>query len=103
MIGGEWALAWQKSLEQAPDSIRLASDEEHREAMEHRAAKISGRPTKIKVSAPASHKYAAPLRTLKDLVGPIAEAVVVQGSPPTPATAAGGKACLRSSGPKPTR
>jgi hypothetical protein len=31
-VGGEWALAWQKSLEQAPDSIRLASDEEHRKS-----------------------------------------------------------------------
>ena len=74
-IGGEWALAWQKSLEQAPDSIRLASDEEHREAMEQRAAKISGAlKTKIKVSAPASRKSAAALRMLKETVGAIAGA-----------------------------
>jgi hypothetical protein len=91
-IGGEWALAWQKSLEQAPDSIRLASDEEHQEAMEQQAAKISGAPKmKIKVSAPASRKFTAPLRTLKESVGKIAAAVVMEGNPPKPAKAAGGK------------
>jgi hypothetical protein len=102
MIGAEWALAWQKSLEQAPDSIRLASDEEHREAMAQQAAKITGAPkTKIKVSAPASRKSAAPLRTLKESVGAIAEAVLVEGSPPKPAKAAGGKG-LASTPPAPS-
>jgi Domain of unknown function (DUF3883) len=60
--------------------------------MEQQAAKITGAPkTKIKVSAPASRKSEAPLRTLKESVGAIAEAVVVEGSPPKPAKAAGGK------------
>jgi hypothetical protein len=100
-IGGEWALAWQKSPEQAPDSIRLASDKEHREAMEQQAAKISGVPkAKIKVSAPASRKSVGPLRTLKESVGAIAEAVVVQGSPPEPVTTAGARS-LASTPPAP--
>lgn len=91
-VGGEWALAWQKSLERAPDSIRLASDEEHREAMEQQAAKISGAAkVKIKVSAPASRKPGATLRTLKESVGVIAKAAVMPGSPPKPAKATGGK------------
>jgi hypothetical protein len=91
-IGGEWALAWQKSLERAPDSIRLASDEEHREAMEQRAAKISGAAkTKIRVSAPASRKPGATVRTFKESVGSIANTAVMPGSPPKPAKATGGK------------
>lgn len=101
-IGGEWALAWQKSLEQAPAAIRLASDEEHRETMEQQARKISGAlKTKIKLSAPAGRKFAAPLRTLKDSVGGIAEAVVVEGSSPGPDKPAGAKS-LASTPPAPS-
>ena len=76
--------------------IRLASDEEHREAMEQQAAKISGAAkTKIKVVVPASRKPGATLRTLKELVGSIANAAVMPGSPPKPAKATGGKGLAR--------
>jgi hypothetical protein len=85
-IGGEWALAWQKSLEHSPDSIRLASDEEHLEALQEQAGKINAAPkNKIKVTAPASRKSTAQPRTLKETVGAVAGAVVSPGIPPEPA------------------
>jgi hypothetical protein len=84
-IGGEWALAWQKSLERSPDSIRLASDEEHLQALQQQAGKITVAPkSKIKVTAPASRKSAVQPRTLKETVGAVAGVSVRSGNPPMP-------------------
>ena len=84
-IDGEWVLAWQKSLEGDADAIRLASDKEHREAMEEQADKINTAPRKkIKVSSPASRQSSALPRTLKETVGAVTGATVIAGSQPTP-------------------
>jgi hypothetical protein len=100
-IGAEWVLAWQKSLDRPPDSIRLASDEEHIEALEQQAAKIRAAPkVKIKVSVPASRKSVAPPRTLKETVGPVAGVTVKQGSP-LPANKAAPSPALVSAAPMP--
>jgi hypothetical protein len=84
-IDGEWALAWQKSLEKVSEAIRLASDEEIAEALQRQADKInSGPKARIKVSPPASRSPEARPRTLKESVGAVAGATVNAGNPPKP-------------------
>ena len=90
-IGGEWALAWQKSLERRPDAIRLAADEALLEALNQQADKINGvRETKIKVTTPASRTSTVEPRTLKDAVGSVSGAKVSPGSDSQPAKSGGG-------------
>lgn len=85
-IEAEWVVAWQEARETAVDAIRLASDEEHTEAMEERAAKINAVPKKrISVSTPGGKGPAVKPRTLKNSVGPILGATVVPGSASKPA------------------
>lgn len=85
-IEAEWVVAWQEARETAAEAIRLASDEEHAEAMEDRAAKINAAPKKkISVSTPGGKGPASKPRTLKNSVGPILGATVVPGSDPKPA------------------
>ncbi len=84
-IEAEWVVAWQEARETAAGAIRLASDEEHAEAMEDRAAKINAAPKKkISVSTPGGKGSAVKPRTLKNSVGPILGATVVPGSDPKP-------------------
>jgi hypothetical protein len=85
-IEAEWVVAWQEARETAAEAIRLASDEEHAEAMEDRAAKINAAPKrKISVSTPDGKRPAVKPRTLKNSVGPILGATVEPGSDPKPA------------------
>ncbi|TPI59848.1 DUF3883 domain-containing protein [Mesorhizobium sp. B3-1-3] len=85
-IEAEWVVAWQEARDTAAEAIRLASDEEHAEAMEDRAAKINATPKKkISVSTPGGKSPALKPRTLKNSVGPILGATVVPGSNPKPA------------------
>lgn len=85
-IEAEWVVAWQEARETTAEAIRLASDEEHAEAMEDRTAKINAAPKrKISVSAPGGKGPAMKPRTLKIGVGPILGATVVPGSDPKPA------------------
>ena len=85
-IEAEWVVAWQEARETAAEAIRLASDEEHAEAMEGRAAKINAAPKKkISVSTPGGKGPAVKPRTLKNNVGPILGATVVPGRDPKPA------------------
>lgn len=80
-IEGEWVVAWQQARESAAEAIRLASDEEHAEAMGDRAAKINAAPKKeISVSTPGGKGPTLRPRTLKNNVGPILGATVVPGS-----------------------
>lgn len=84
-IEAEWVVAWQEARETPAEAIRLASDEEHAEAMEDRAAKINAAPKKkISVSAPGGKGPAVKPRSLKNSVGPILGATVVSGSAPKP-------------------
>lgn len=85
-IEAEWVVAWQEARETAAEAIRLASDEEHAEAMEDRATKINAAPKKkISVTTPGGKGPAVKARTLKNTVGPILGATVVPGSVPKPA------------------
>jgi hypothetical protein len=85
-IEAEWVVAWQEARETAAEAIRLASDEEHAEAMEDRAAKINAAPKKkISVSTPGGKGPAVKPRTLKNSIGHILAATVVPGSSPKPA------------------
>ena len=84
-IEAEWVVAWQEARQTAPEAIRLASDEEHAEAMKDRVAKINAAPKKmIVVSAPGGKGPATKPRTLKNSVGPILGATVTPGSGPKP-------------------
>ncbi len=84
-IEAEWVVAWQEARETAAEAIRLASDEEHAEAMEERAGKINAAPKKkLSVSTPGGKGPALKPRTLKSNVGPILGATVVPGSDPKP-------------------
>jgi Domain of unknown function (DUF3883) len=101
-IGAEWALAWQKSLGSRPDSIRLASDEEHLEALQRQAGKISAAPKiKIRITSPASRSAAPPPRTLKQMVGQITGVSVRPGSPLVLPIKTGSPATLASAPPEP--
>ena len=101
-IGAEWALAWQKSLERTPNSIRLASDEEYLQALQEQAGKISATPkTKIKVTAPASRRSVTPPRTLKETVGQVVGVSVRSGNPLTPSSRLGTVVPLASAPPEP--
>lgn len=85
-IEAEWVVAWQEARETTAEAIRLASDEEHAQAMEGRAAKINAAPKKkISVSTPGGKGPSVKPRTLKNSVGPILGATVVPGSHPKPA------------------
>lgn len=85
-IEAEWVVAWQEARETVAEAIRLASDEEHAEAMEDRASKINAAPKKkTLVSTPGGKGAALKPRTLKNNVGPILGATVVPGSDPDPA------------------
>ncbi|MCW0232560.1 MAG: DUF3883 domain-containing protein [Ferrovibrio sp.] len=82
-IEAEWVVAWQEARETTAAAIRLASDEEHVEAMEGRAAKINAAPKKkISVSTPGGKGPTVKPRTLKNSVGPILGATVVPGRDP---------------------
>jgi len=84
-IEAEWVVAWQEARETAAEAIRLASDEEHAEAMKDRAAKINAAPKKkISVSTPGGKGSAVKPRTLKNSVGPILGATLEPGSDPKP-------------------
>lgn len=86
-IEAEWVVAWQDARDTASDGIRLASDEEHAEAMEDRATKINAAPKKkISVSTPGGKGPAVSPRTLKNSVGPILGATLVPGSDPKKAS-----------------
>lgn len=86
-IEAEWVVAWQDARDTASDGIRLASDEEHVEAMEDRATKINAAPKKkISVSMPGGKGPAVSPRTLKNSVGPILGATLVSGSDPKTAS-----------------
>jgi Domain of unknown function (DUF3883) len=86
-IEAEWVVAWQEARETAAEAIRLASDEEHAEAMDDRAAKINAAPKKkISVSAPGGKGPTMTPRTLKNSVGSILGATVVPGSNPKAAS-----------------
>ena len=85
-IEAEWVVAWQEARETSAVAIRLASDEEHAEAMENRAAKINAAPKKkISVSTPGGKGPTVKPRTLKNSVGPILSATIVPGRNPKPA------------------
>jgi hypothetical protein len=93
-IGAEWALG------SRPDSIRLASDEEHLEALQRQAGKISAAPKiKIKVTSPASRSAAPSPRTLKQMVGQISGVSVRPGSPLVLPIKSGSPAALASAPP----
>jgi hypothetical protein len=84
-IEAEWVVAWQAGRERVGAAIRLASDEEHEDAMNETAAKINAAPKKkIAVSKPGGKGPAKQERKLKDKVGPILGAVVSAGTPPKP-------------------
>lgn len=88
-IEAEWVVAWQEARDTSAAAIRLASDEEHAEAMEERAAQINAAPKKkITVSAPGGKGPTVKPRTLKNRVGQILGATVVPGSAPKLATEA---------------
>ncbi|WP_187313289.1 sacsin N-terminal ATP-binding-like domain-containing protein [Lysobacter capsici] len=85
-IEAEWVVAWQDARETAFEAIQLASDEEHAEAMEDRAAKINAAPKKkISVSTSGGKGPAVSPRILKNSVGSILGATLVPGSSPKPA------------------
>jgi hypothetical protein len=80
-IEAEWVVAWQESRGAASEAMRLASDEEHAEAVRERAAKINAVPKrKVSVSAPIGQGAEDRTRKLKLTVGPIMGATVVAGS-----------------------
>lgn len=84
-IEAEWVVSWQEGRERATSAIRLASDEEHDQAMQDRAAKINAAPRKkIVVTKSNGRGPDAKPRKLKEVVGPILGATVVSGSPPQP-------------------
>jgi len=104
-IGGEWALAWQKSRDTAAEAIRLASDEMRSDAMQEAAAAINARPkSKINVTPPKSRDGVINPRTLKASVGSVIGATVQQGALRVkPPTAAGGTKGLKSNPPQPNK
>ena len=84
-IEAEWVVAWQESRERAAAAIRLASDEEHAEAMKDRATKINAAPKKkIAVTQPRGKQPGTKPRRLKENVGAILGATIVPGGPPKP-------------------
>jgi len=84
-IEAEWVVAWQESGVRAAEAIRLASDEEHEQAMRDAAAKINAAPKKrIAVSQPGGKEPAVKPRKLKEHVGPILGATILPGSTPKP-------------------
>ena len=85
-IEAEWVVAWQEARDKAAAAIRLASDEEHADAMRERTEKLNAAPKKkIAVSAPIGKGANVKPRTLKENVGLILGATINLGSPPRPA------------------
>jgi hypothetical protein len=83
-IEAEWVVAWQEGQEVRSEAIRLASDEEHAEAMRETAERINTLPKKrIKVSQPSKREQETATRMLKRSVGPISSASITQGQQPT--------------------
>lgn len=86
-IEAEWVASWVASTEVRVERMRMASDEEHEQAMADRAtAAAAATVTKIKVTPPASRSpKAAPSRHLKAAHGSVASVTIIKGSPPKPA------------------
>lgn len=104
-IGGEWALAWQKSHSTAAEAIRLASDEMRADAMQEAVAAINAAPKrKINVTPPKSRADEANPRTLKTSVGAVIGATMQQGGISVkPPAKSGGTKGLRFNPPRPNK
>ena len=82
-IEAKWFVSWQESEEVTTEGIRLASDENLKEALKEQAEKINTAPkAKIRVSTRAKPPPDSTPRTLKTSVGPIAGAKVDPGRQP---------------------
>jgi len=110
-IEAHWVAAWDDSKSAAPKRVRLASDDEHKKAMQEQANKINaGRGKgdgKIKIKPrtnqqnPGAQQNPPKPRMLKTRIGIIKGAIVFEGIEPKPAKPAG-KVRLHNTSPPPS-